>query len=137
VFQDADGRPREAPHGCSSGAKARVCTLCRERKIGSLTRAFSQDRLYARLQNSRVTVAKVPIMALPTVSRKPPPDYPRTKGEFEHLTSTFLLRWEAGYLSTSSAEERYDGLLQAYGQPIEGDTAAKRETLRIFLALPA
>jgi hypothetical protein len=75
----------------------------------------------------------MPILALPTVSGKPPPDHPRTKGEFEHLTSTFLLRWEAGYLSTSSAEERYDGLLQAYDQPIEGDTAAKRETLRIFL----
>ena len=79
----------------------------------------------------------MPIMALPTVSGKQPPDHPRTKGEFEHLTSTFLLRWEAGCSCTSSAEERYDGLLKAYDQPIEGDTAAKREALRIFLGLPA
>jgi len=50
---------------------------------------FSQDRLYARLHNSRVTVAKMPIMALPTASGKPPPNHSNTKGEFEHLTSTF------------------------------------------------
>ncbi len=35
------------------------------------------------------------------------------------------------------AEERYEGLLKAYDQPIKGDTAAKREALRIFLGLPA
>jgi hypothetical protein len=49
----------------------------------------------------------------------------------------FLLRWEAVYLSTLSVEEHYNGLLQAYNQPIEGNTAAKLETLHIFLGLPA
>jgi len=34
-------------------------------------------------------------------------------------------------------EERYEGLLKAYDQPIKGDTAALREALRIFLGLPA
>jgi hypothetical protein len=62
----------------------------------------------------------MPIMALPTASGKPPPDHPKTKGEFEHLT-----------------KERYEGLLRTYNLPIEGDTAAKREALRIFLGLPA
>jgi hypothetical protein len=98
--------------------------------------AQSQDRLYARLHNSRVIVAKMPIMALPTVSGKPPPDHPRTKGEFEHLTSTLLLAFMDRRCSCT-AEERYEGLLRAYNQPIEGDTAAKREALRIFLGLPA
>ena len=80
----------------------------------------------------------MPIMALPTVSGKPPPDHPRTKGEFEHLTGTCFFQmggWVLTTSRTSSAEERYDGLLQAYDQPIEGDTATKREALRIFLGL--
>lgn len=34
------------------------------------------------------------------------------------------------------AEERYDVLLKAYNLPVEGDTAAKREALRIFMGLP-
>ncbi|KAI0262818.1 hypothetical protein BC834DRAFT_376215 [Gloeopeniophorella convolvens] len=82
---------------------------------------LDQDRLYARLHNSRVTVSKMPIMVLPTATGKPPPNYPSTKGEFEHLT-----------------KERYEALLKAYGQPVlKGDTAAKREALRVFIGLPA
>lgn len=106
----------------ASSSYSRSTTANLERRLADMLAAqkLDQGRLYARLQNSRVTVAKMPIMALPTVSGKPPPDHPRTKGEFEHLT-----------------KERYDGLLQAYDQPIEGDTAANRETLRIFLGLPA
>ncbi|KAI9448620.1 hypothetical protein BJY52DRAFT_1193279 [Lactarius psammicola] len=93
-----------------------------ERRLADMLAAqkLDQDRLYARLHNSRVTVSKMPIMALPTTSGKPPPNHPNTKGEFEHLT-----------------KERYEGLLKAYDQPIKGDTAAKREALRIFLGLPA
>ena len=34
-------------------------------------------------------------------------------------------------------EERYEGLLTNYDIPISGDTAAKRESLRAFLGIPA
>lgn len=63
----------------------------------------------------------------------PPEDQGRVRAPHQYV----LLTWEAGCSRTSSAEERYEGLLQAYDQPIEGDTAAKREALRIFLGLPA
>ena len=79
----------------------------------------------------------MPIMALTTASGKPPPDHPKTKGEFEHLTSTIWHSFKIGRLLTYGTEERYEGLLRAYNQPVEGDTAAKREALRIFLGLPA
>ncbi|KAI0296782.1 hypothetical protein B0F90DRAFT_1819790 [Multifurca ochricompacta] len=94
-----------------------------------LTLKLDHDRLYARLHNSRVTVAKMPIMALPTATGKPPPNHPNTKGEFEHLTSLLFV--------LSLSEERYEALLKAYGQPIKGDTSEKREALRIFMGLTA
>ncbi|KAI0061022.1 hypothetical protein BV25DRAFT_1827268 [Artomyces pyxidatus] len=34
------------------------------------------------------------------------------------------------------AEERYEGLLKAYGLPVKGDTNAKREAVRVFIGLP-
>lgn len=55
----------------------------------------SQDRLYSRLHNATASIPKMSIMAPATASGKPPPNFPATKGEFEHLTScvsfTFLL----------------------------------------------
>lgn len=33
-------------------------------------------------------------------------------------------------------EERYEALLKAYGQPLKGDTEAKREALRAFAGIP-
>ncbi|KAI9431168.1 hypothetical protein H4582DRAFT_2085442 [Lactarius indigo] len=90
-----------------------------ERRLADLERRLAdtlnsqrleQERLYARLFNSRATVSKMPILALPTTTGKIPPNHPNSKGEFEHLT-----------------KERYEGLLKAYDQPIPGDTAAKRE----------
>ncbi|KAN0140269.1 hypothetical protein V8E53_002165 [Lactarius tabidus] len=97
VLKANDSRPREAPRRHARGTKAGV----------SRTAWMSTCQ-----QNSRATVTKMPIMALPMASGKPPPDHSRTmKGELEHLT-----------------KERYDELLQAYDQPIEGNTAAKRYT---------
>ncbi|OCH86836.1 hypothetical protein OBBRIDRAFT_814407 [Obba rivulosa] len=80
---------------------------------------LDQARLYARLMNSIVTVNKMPIKAPPMANGKPPQNFPATKGEFEHLT-----------------KERYEALLKSYGQPIKGDTNAKREALREFIGLP-
>ncbi|KAH9175712.1 hypothetical protein EDB89DRAFT_1847275 [Lactarius sanguifluus] len=106
----------------SSGPSTASSLADLERRLADVlaVQKLEQDRLYARLHNSRATVYKMPIMALPTASGKPPPNHPNTKGEFEHLT-----------------KERYEGLLKAYGQPIQGDTTAKREALRAFLGLPA
>ncbi|KAI0312235.1 hypothetical protein OF83DRAFT_1147047 [Amylostereum chailletii] len=81
---------------------------------------LDQTRLYARLHNSHQTITKMPILPLPTASGKPPPNFPATKGEFEHVT-----------------RERYEALLKAYGQTPKGDTNAKREALRIFIGLAA
>ncbi|KAA1477632.1 hypothetical protein DENSPDRAFT_616842 [Dentipellis sp. KUC8613] len=92
-----------------------------EKRIGELRETFKleQDRLYARLRNAAVTVYKMPIVPLPTATGKPPQNFPATKGEFEHLT-----------------KERYEAILKAYGQPIKGDTNAKRQALRVFIGLP-
>ncbi|EMD31089.1 hypothetical protein CERSUDRAFT_120136 [Gelatoporia subvermispora B] len=79
---------------------------------------LDQARLYARLMNATVTVNKMPIKALPMANGKPPQNFPVTKGEFEHLT-----------------KERYEQLLKSYGQPIKGDTNAKREAVREFIGL--
>lgn len=46
-----------------------------------------QQRLPARLHNSIVTVSKLAIKAPIMANGKPPPQFPATRGEFEHLTS--------------------------------------------------
>ncbi|KAI0076859.1 hypothetical protein K474DRAFT_1597146, partial [Panus rudis PR-1116 ss-1] len=81
---------------------------------------LDQQRLYARLLNSNVIKNKLPITPLPMANGKAPPNFPATKGEFEHLT-----------------KERYEALLKAYNQPIKGDINAKREALREFIGLTA
>ncbi|EIM89641.1 uncharacterized protein STEHIDRAFT_153486 [Stereum hirsutum FP-91666 SS1] len=85
---------------------------------------LEQDRLYARLHNATASVSKMPIMAPPTANGKPLPNFPATKGEFEHLT-----------------RERYEALLKAYGQPLlkaPGPLVdARRQALRVFIGLPA
>jgi len=93
-----------------------------EKRINEVMDAvkLDNDRLYARLRNATVTVSKMPILAPPTAGGKPPQNFPATKGEFEHLT-----------------KERYEAILKAYGQPIKGDTNAKRQALRVFIGLPA
>lgn len=47
----------------------------------------SQARLYARLHNAAVTANKHLIKAPVLANGKPPPNFPNTKGEFEHITS--------------------------------------------------
>ncbi|KAH9943634.1 hypothetical protein B0H21DRAFT_823618 [Amylocystis lapponica] len=73
-----------------------------------------------RLLNATVNVKKGAIKAPVTESGKPPPNFPATKGEYEHMT-----------------KERYELIMKAYGLPIKGDTTAKREALREFLGLAA
>lgn len=100
--------------------------------------ARSQAQMYARLQNSRAIVNKMPIMPLVMANGKPPQNFPNTKGEFEHLTSMRLqLIYVICVLTNHSSEERYEHLLKSYGLPIKGDTAAKREAVREFLGLPS
>ncbi|OSD00753.1 hypothetical protein PYCCODRAFT_1437097 [Trametes coccinea BRFM310] len=79
---------------------------------------LDQQRLYARLHNATVTLNKQPIKAPIGANGKVPPNFPNTKGEFEHLT-----------------KERYEALLKAYNVPLKGDTNAKREALREFIGL--
>ncbi|KAJ8519134.1 hypothetical protein ONZ45_g3861 [Pleurotus djamor] len=80
---------------------------------------LEQSRLYPRLLNATASVSKMPIKHLPTASGKPPPNFPATKGEFEHLT-----------------RERYEEIMKVYDIPLKGDVNAKREALRAFLGLP-
>ncbi|KLO15636.1 hypothetical protein SCHPADRAFT_824463 [Schizopora paradoxa] len=82
---------------------------------------LEQQRLPARLHNSMVTVSKMAIKALIMANGKPPPQFPATRGEFEHLT-----------------KERYEALLKSYDIPLTGlkDTAAKRDALKSFVGLP-
>ena len=49
--------------------------------------SYSQQRLYIRMQNATVKEKKGLIKAPPTANGKPPPNFPGTKGEFEHMTS--------------------------------------------------
>ncbi|KAI0369585.1 hypothetical protein BV20DRAFT_1036469 [Pilatotrama ljubarskyi] len=79
---------------------------------------LDQARLYARMHNASVTVNKQPIRAPVLANGKTPPNFPATKGEFEHLT-----------------KERYEALLKGYNLPVKGDTNAKREALREFICL--
>ncbi|OJT12102.1 hypothetical protein TRAPUB_11354 [Trametes pubescens] len=79
---------------------------------------LDQARLYARLHNAAVTANKHLIKAPVLANGKPPPNFPSTKGEFEHIT-----------------KERYEALLKGYNLPVTGDTNAKREALREFIGL--
>ncbi|KAH9915935.1 uncharacterized protein BXZ73DRAFT_54048 [Epithele typhae] len=91
-----------------------------QRKVEGIidTIKLDQSRLYARLHNATITSNKMTIMAPATAAGKAPPNFPTTKGEFEHLT-----------------KERYEAILKAYNVPAKGDTATKRETLREFIGL--
>ncbi|CAL1698650.1 unnamed protein product [Somion occarium] len=91
-----------------------------EGKVESLSETIriDQARLYPRLLNGNVPLNKNQIHPLPMANGKAPPNFPATKGEFEHLT-----------------KERYESLLKSYGVPIKGDTNAKRQTLREFIGL--
>ncbi|KAG8215137.1 hypothetical protein J3R82DRAFT_8607 [Butyriboletus roseoflavus] len=92
-----------------------------EKKLNELSETvkLDQQRLPARLHNSRATIMKATLMTPVTASGKPAQGFPTSRGEFEHIT-----------------KERYETLLKAYGQPLKGDTAAKREALRSFAGLP-
>jgi hypothetical protein len=50
---------------------------------------LSQARMYPRLRNSVVTSNKMQITPLMMANGKIPQNFPATKGEFEHLTSTY------------------------------------------------
>lgn len=108
----------------------------------------SQERLPGRLQNALATKSLSPVKILPMKNRKFPSNFPATRGEFEHLTSTYTFSFDPAFFrflaltgsihsSCVSAEERYEALMASYDVPISGDTAAKRETLRIFLGIPS
>lgn len=69
---------------------------------------------------------------------KTPQNFPATRGEFEHLTSAYMLLARPGFWIDSEMEcieERYEFLMKSYGIPIKGDTAAKRQALREFIGL--
>lgn len=92
------------------------------------------------MRNATIAHQKNAITPLPTADGKPIINFPGTKGEFEHLTSTSVVRlpsvaFEKG-AHVCCAEERYEHILKSYGQPAKGDTAAKREATRQFLCLP-
>jgi len=93
-----------------------------EKKIADMGERMKLEhaQLYARLHNARATASKMTLIAPPTTSGKPPPGFPATRGEFEHLT-----------------RERYEAMLKAYGQPLTGDTAAKKEAARVFVGIPS
>ncbi|KAG1744618.1 uncharacterized protein EDB91DRAFT_1039785, partial [Suillus paluster] len=78
--------------------------------------ALKKVRLPARLHNSRCTVLKMQLKAPVASDGKPPPNFPATRGEFEHIT-----------------KERYEAILKAYGLPIKGDTNAKQDAVRTFI----
>lgn len=92
-----------------------------DKKIEALKKVveIDQQRLPARLNNSRCTVLNTPLKAPVGNDGKPPPNFPATRGEFEHIT-----------------KERYETILKAYGLPLKGDTDAKREAVRIFVGIP-
>lgn len=92
-----------------------------DKKIEALKKVveIDQQRLPARLNNSRCSVLNTPLKAPVANDGKPPPNFPATRGEFEHIT-----------------KERYEGILKAYGLPLKGDTDAKREAVRIFVGIP-
>ncbi|KAF8438390.1 hypothetical protein L210DRAFT_959393 [Boletus edulis BED1] len=92
-----------------------------EKKLNDLceTVRLDQERLPARLHNSRATVMKASLKTPNAANGKPVAGFPLTRGEFEHIT-----------------KERYEVLLKAYGQPLKGDTAAKRDALRAFVGIP-
>ncbi|KAG1844717.1 hypothetical protein F4604DRAFT_1492465, partial [Suillus subluteus] len=92
-----------------------------DKKIEALKKIveIDQQRLPARLNNARSTALKTLLKAPVGSDGKPPPNFPATRGEFEHIT-----------------KERYEAILKAYGLPIKGDTDAKREAVRAFVGIP-
>jgi len=92
-----------------------------DKKIEALKKIveLDQQRLPARLNNSRATILKTQLKAPVGADGKPPVGFPATRGEFEHIT-----------------KERYEAILKAYGLPIKGDTDAKREAVRLFVGIP-
>ncbi|KAF9494727.1 hypothetical protein BDN71DRAFT_1590228 [Pleurotus eryngii] len=60
-----------------------------QKKVDNIlaTIQLEQSRLYPRLLNSSESMSKMSIQPLSTANGKPPPNFPVTKGEYEHLTS--------------------------------------------------
>jgi hypothetical protein len=80
-----------------------------------------------------------PLKAPVGTDGKPPPGFPATRGEFEHITSQcsfFPSVWNGPLIAWCDLEERYESILKAYGLPIKGDTDAKREAVRTFVGIP-
>ncbi|KIJ18041.1 hypothetical protein PAXINDRAFT_161591 [Paxillus involutus ATCC 200175] len=92
-----------------------------EKKIDELAEIvkLDQQRLPARLHNSRATIMKATLKTPVAANGKPAVGFPASRGEFEHIT-----------------KERYEAPLKSYGQPLKGDTEAKREALRSFAGIP-
>lgn len=84
-----------------------------------------------------VTVSKMAIKPLIMTNGKMPPQFPATRGEFEHLTSKLgLNKVRVCCKLIAFTEERYEALMKSYDIPISGDTAAKRDALRSFVGIP-
>ena len=60
-------------------------------KRRAVTDESSQERLPARLHNSRATVMKGSLKPPMMANGKPAPGFPLTRGEFEHITSASTL----------------------------------------------
>ncbi|PCH43312.1 hypothetical protein WOLCODRAFT_103389 [Wolfiporia cocos MD-104 SS10] len=110
--------PRE---GVEPEPDLRVIVAELQKKVEGIqeTVRLNQAQLYARLQNAVIINKKSAVKPLVMADGKTPSNFPGTKGEFENMT-----------------KERYEYLLKSYGQPIKGDTLAKREAVREFLGLP-
>ncbi|KAL4250469.1 hypothetical protein ABKN59_006959 [Abortiporus biennis] len=93
-----------------------------EKKVEGIVDSIKLDqaRLYTRLHNASVSLNKHLIKAVPMANGKTPPNFPATKGEFEHLT-----------------KERYEQIMKSYNIPIKGsDLNSRREAVREFIGLP-
>ncbi|KAI0782656.1 hypothetical protein C8Q75DRAFT_727324 [Abortiporus biennis] len=93
-----------------------------EKKVEGIVDSIKLDqaRLYTRLHNASVSLNKHLIKAVPMTNGKTPPNFPATKGEFEHLT-----------------KERYEQIMKSYNIPIKGsDLNSRREAVREFIGLP-
>ncbi|KAF8547534.1 hypothetical protein OG21DRAFT_907849 [Imleria badia] len=108
--------------GVATDAAAQTAKIeALEKKLNELSETvkIDQERLPARLHNSRATVMKATLKTPVAANGKPVAGFPISRGEFEHIT-----------------KERYEALMKGYGMPLKGDTAAKREALRLFAGIP-
>ncbi|KAH9923843.1 uncharacterized protein B0H18DRAFT_1120196 [Fomitopsis serialis] len=89
-----------------------------QKKVGELAEIIRLDALVQPPAECHYHEPEDARQAIGHGERKDTPNFPGTKGEFEHMT-----------------KERYEHLLKSYNLPIKGDTVAKCEAVREFLGL--